>query len=281
MTESEIITEIRRLIRETSPVSVSNTDISAVIRRGVAMMGMLIKESAPSYHTRKAVLVSDSHVFTLPSDCLSVRNVWDSGTTATAITGATNEDPIQITAGTHGLSDGDTVLVSGVVGNTAANGIWVSGAVDDDNVTLTGSEGNAAYESGGYVIKLLQNATKISRKSSGNASLTDRYSWYPQNNKLVVDWLDISNDLIIEYSYRPTEITDIPAEYHDGVIAYGVVRLMKMPNGKDPSFSDKRKVLDEQASVLKEIKDNIRAFMQTATEAEPIEDDINWDSYWD
>ena len=197
MTESEIITEIRRLIRETSPVSVSNTDISAVIRRGVAMMGMLIKESAPSYHTRKAVLVSDSHVFTLPSDCLSIRNVWDSGTTATAITDATNASPIQITAGTHGLSDGDTVLVSGVVGNTAANGIWASGAVDDDNVTLTGSVGNAAYESGGYVIKLLQSATKITRKSPGNASLTDRYSWCPQNQKLVVDWLDISNDLII------------------------------------------------------------------------------------
>lgn len=281
MTESEIITEIRRLIRETSPVNVSNTDISAVIKRGVALLGMIIKESAPSYHTKKAVLTSDSHVFTLPSDCLSIRNVWDSATTATAITDATNADPIQITAGTHGISDSDSVLVSGVLGNTAANGIWVNTNVDDDNMTLDGSEGNAEYTSGGYVIKLLQNATKINRKASGNASLTDRYSWYPQNNKLIVDWLDISNDLIIEYSYRPTAVTDIPEEYHDGIIAYGVVRLMRMPGGKDPSFSDKRKVLDEQASVLQEIKENIRSFMQPATEAEPIEDDINWDSYWE
>jgi hypothetical protein len=268
---------------------------------------MIIKESAPSYHTRKAVLFSLSHVFDLPSDCLSVRHVWDAETNAVAITGATNAEPIQITAPSHPITDGQTVLVSQVEGNTAANGTWYASYIDADNITLQGSVGNGdfttsktsylydssgtllvdgagaaiTYDHGGYLIGWRQNLTKITRKAPGNSTLSDRYGWYPQNKKLVVDWLDFSNDIIIEYSYRPTAVTDIPEEYHDGIIAYGVVRLMRMPGGKDPSFSDKRKVLDEQASVLQEIKANIRSFMQPATEAEPIEDDISWDSYWE
>jgi hypothetical protein len=281
MTETEIIAEIRRLIRETSPVNVANTDISAVIRRGVAMLGGIIKEAAPSYHTRKAVLSSNSHVFNSPSDCMSVRNIWDANGNATAITQATNSDPIQVTAASHGLSDGDVVIVSGVLGNTAANGIWATGSVDDDNVTLTGSEGNGDWTSGGYIIKVDRDLTRITRVAPGNATLTNRYGWYPQRNKIVVDYLDMENDIIIEYGYRPTEVTDIPEEYHDGLISYGVIRLMRMPEPKSPAFSDKRKVLDEQSMVLNEIKENIKAFMQPATESEPIEDEINWNSLWE
>src|SRR5690242_19929753 len=43
---------------------------------------------------------------------------------AKLITGATNATPIVITAASHGYSNGDIVAIYGVLGNTAANGVW-------------------------------------------------------------------------------------------------------------------------------------------------------------
>src|SRR5262249_26844427 len=44
--------------------------------------------------------------------------------TPKAITGATNASPIVVTSNGHGLTNGETVRISGVGGNTAANGFW-------------------------------------------------------------------------------------------------------------------------------------------------------------
>jgi hypothetical protein len=66
------------------------------------------------------------------------------------ITAATNASPIQITSSAaHGMSTGDWVFISGVLGNTYANGMWRITKVDNTNFTLIGSAGNAAYTSGG------------------------------------------------------------------------------------------------------------------------------------
>lgn len=66
-----------------------------------------------------------------------------------SVTGATNATPIVITAAGHTLADGDLVTISGVGGNTAANGIWVVDNVAGNDFELVGSAGNAAYTSGG------------------------------------------------------------------------------------------------------------------------------------
>jgi hypothetical protein len=66
-----------------------------------------------------------------------------------AITAASDASPIQITSAAHGLNTGSQVTISGVGGNTAANGTWVVTVVDPNNFTLNGSTGNAAYTSGG------------------------------------------------------------------------------------------------------------------------------------
>lgn len=74
--------------------------------------------------------------------------------TSWAISDATNASPIVITyAGGHIVKDGDLVKISGVEGNTAANGIW---AVDNASYLagtfeLAGSTGNGAYTTGGTV----------------------------------------------------------------------------------------------------------------------------------
>jgi hypothetical protein len=68
---------------------------------------------------------------------------------AAAITAASNASPIKITVANHGLNTGETVVVAGVGGNTAANGTWVITVVDASNFNLNGSTGNGAYTSGG------------------------------------------------------------------------------------------------------------------------------------
>lgn len=76
------------------------------------------------------------------------------GCAALAIT-ATNgfmASPIQVTtAGPHGLLTGYTAIVSGVLGNTAANGAWTVTFVNPTNFTLNSSTGSGTYTGGGQV----------------------------------------------------------------------------------------------------------------------------------
>lgn len=69
------------------------------------------------------------------------------------ITAASNASPISVTAATHGYSEYDCINVTGVTGNTAANGLWSIHVVDANTFTLLGSTGNAAYVSGGSANK--------------------------------------------------------------------------------------------------------------------------------
>lgn len=66
-----------------------------------------------------------------------------------SITGATNATPIVITSTTHGLETGNRVTISGVLGNTAANGTWTITKVNANSFSLDTSVGNGAYTSGG------------------------------------------------------------------------------------------------------------------------------------
>lgn len=69
------------------------------------------------------------------------------------VTNATNASPIQITtSATNGLITGQTVTLSGILGNTAANGTWVITRIDGTNFTLNNSVGNGAWTSGGTQI---------------------------------------------------------------------------------------------------------------------------------
>ena len=73
----------------------------------------------------------------------------------TAITAATNATPIVVTSTAHGLENGDIVTISGVVGNTAANGTFIVAgkAANTFNLTTVAAganvAGNGAYTSGG------------------------------------------------------------------------------------------------------------------------------------
>lgn len=86
------------------------------------------------------------------------------------VSAATNASPIEITtSASHGLSTGNTVYITGVGGNTAANGTFTVTVVDADQFTLDESVGNGAYTTGGTVQKLIPVGAKTTRHpTSGN-----------------------------------------------------------------------------------------------------------------
>jgi len=72
----------------------------------------------------------------------------------TNISGATNASPIVITYNSHNLQNGDSVEITGVGGNTAANGVFTISGVTTNTFILDGSTGNGAYTSGGGCQKI-------------------------------------------------------------------------------------------------------------------------------
>ena len=96
------------------------------------------------------------------------------------ITNASNASPIVITtSANHGYSTGDTVNVTGVGGNTAANGssptgFWTITVVDNTHFSLDGSAGNGAYTSGGTASK---NVTRIGDFSGLNTDPANGTFW--------------------------------------------------------------------------------------------------------
>lgn len=69
------------------------------------------------------------------------------------ITGATNATPIVITtSAAHGLSTGNEVLIYGVQGNPAANGLHQITVLTTTTFSLDGVAGNGAYTSGGTAV---------------------------------------------------------------------------------------------------------------------------------
>jgi hypothetical protein len=70
------------------------------------------------------------------------------------ISGATNATPIVITNNGHNLQNGDLVEITGVVGNTAANGIRTVANRTANTFELSGIAGNGAYTSGGIANKI-------------------------------------------------------------------------------------------------------------------------------
>lgn len=70
----------------------------------------------------------------------------------TTITNATNATPIVVTTGgNHHLYNNQQINISGVTGNTAANGDWTITWLTATTFSLNGSVGNGAYVAGGTV----------------------------------------------------------------------------------------------------------------------------------
>lgn len=78
-----------------------------------------------------------------------------------AITGATNDPEMVITVPAHGLKTGEQVRISGVEGNTAANGTWFVTRIDNNTIRLRGISGNGTYTTGGQLVQLTQLRSEV------------------------------------------------------------------------------------------------------------------------
>jgi hypothetical protein len=106
-----------------------------------------------------SVLVVNSSGTPINADALPTFRVYGpsgyltSGTCSLKDTGtvanATNATPIVITSTAHGLTTGARITVSGVNGNTAANGTFIVTRVDPNTFSLNSSVGNGSYTTGG------------------------------------------------------------------------------------------------------------------------------------
>lgn len=102
-----------------------------------------------------------------------------------AISNATNTNPIHITLPPgHNLGNGDVIGLSGVLGNTAANGDWFLINVVGNLADLSNSQGNGAYISGGIIgsgDKTWMQVTKVGGAPAAlpkfTSSMGDRIHW--------------------------------------------------------------------------------------------------------
>ena len=74
------------------------------------------------------------------------------------ITGASNAADIEIISVAHGLKTGDQIRITGVQGNSAANGTYRVTVISADRFLLKGRAGNGDYTVGGSFVKLAEAA---------------------------------------------------------------------------------------------------------------------------
>lgn len=73
---------------------------------------------------------------------------------ANVIIGAANSSNLVITSPAHGLKSGEEVRITGVLGNSAANGVFKVAVLSADTFRVLGAVGNGTYGGGGNWVRL-------------------------------------------------------------------------------------------------------------------------------
>ena len=266
MTESEIKTKIRIGLREYETRIVVDAVLSDTILCGVTAIGFEITRVAPAFFSKRVSCSSSTFVFPWPTDCMSIQKIWDMGTTAGNITNATNAGPIVITEAAHTRATNNIVIIHNVVGNTAANGVWKITKVDADSYSLNGSIGNAAYVSGGKVFQELSYSDELKKINLAEANLGHTNKWYPRGKEIVVDDLTFANDIIVDYLSSPNVITDIPVEYHDGLVSFGIIEHIVIPKPTASGYEDKKNIFARHFARWEIIKNQIAINLKSSSE---------------
>jgi hypothetical protein len=104
--------------------------------------------NSPLLESAKPVLRTAGHVppgrYRYAITAVSIDGTVLTGT----VTGATATNPIQISSANHGLQTGDRVIISGVVGNTSANGTFPVTVIDANTFSIP-VRANGYYSGGG------------------------------------------------------------------------------------------------------------------------------------
>lgn len=234
---------IRQGIREPTQRRISNSLIDNVITEAINVLGMKIKEIESAYYNVRKSLSSYTNVFSCPSDCVTVLKVWDLDDNAITITGAADNGSgaIRITAASHGFVTSDIVTIHDVGGCTEANDVWKITKITANTFDLQGSTFTNTYTSGGKAYEEPEGlqGQEITRVAVEDATNSNDAQWYPRKKTIVVDDDTFTNDIIIDYISSPSAISDIPAEYHQGIVSFGIVNTMMVPKQDQPDYADK------------------------------------------
>ncbi len=104
--------------------------------------------------------------------------------TANVITNATNSSSLTITSPGHGLQTGDEIRVTGVLGNTAANGTFKVSVINADTFRLNSAIGNGVYGGGGNWVRLDDTTSTgdlLPQRVSGNSITGNRMTGFLVN----------------------------------------------------------------------------------------------------
>ena len=286
MDQTAITKLTRRGIREFKPKEVSDDEIEVMTLQGVNILGMQIKDLDSSFYNKRSSISSNTHVFTKPTDCESILRIWDMRTNALTVSGAANNGSGLIrltTSADHDLADEAIMFVHGVGGTTEANGTW---QINYDSTTmattefdLVGSTFANTFSSAGYAFQDVNYAYRIDKKNLRDANLSSKLRWYPRANEIVIDDDTFTNDIIIDYVKTPSAITDIPAVYHLGLVAFNVIMLIRIPEQTDKSFADFTASYQTNANLLETIRKEINKTFKVSTEPNEIAEGMNLDDY--
>jgi hypothetical protein len=142
------------------------------------------------------------------------------------ISDAADATPIVITSTGHGLRTGDQVLISGVQGNTAANGQFVVTVTDADHFTLNNSSGNGAYTGGGT----WQSSTLMNASDGGIVFVNNPVANNPSNpNSANNPWQSFNGNLATTEFYS-LAYDSTNKEFFGGLQDNGNVN-QNVPNG--------------------------------------------------
>jgi hypothetical protein len=150
-----------------NPFNGTPVDTLEFCRRLAVLQGTGLAVQDIDYLIRDQSATRSSLTFTTAQATAVLQAIRDAiaklpAATTTPITGASNASPIVITtAQPSGLQTGAVVTISGVLGNTAANGTFIITVVGLTSFSLNGSTGNGAWTSGGVITVTAYDATTI------------------------------------------------------------------------------------------------------------------------
>jgi CSLREA domain-containing protein len=117
--------------------------------------------------------------------------------TVLRINAASNASPIEITCPGAGqvLKTGDQVEITGVTGNTAANGVFTVTRIDNDHFSLNQSHGNGAFTGGGTWSKV-SGGNIFNKDANGRCTLNNSLIAYGANGGDIAGLVSGNNNLV-------------------------------------------------------------------------------------
>lgn len=93
--------------------------------------------------------------------------------------------PIIVTTATHGYATGDKVYITGVIGNTAANGVWTITVTSTTQFSLNGSSGNGTHTGGGTVARIFEGGWLKALRIGGSSAAAPKITAFNDGSVLI------------------------------------------------------------------------------------------------